>query len=103
MGKVQVPNWIESPKQISIRCEKITKIEGTQELLIHIKINGDDFTIFLPEENSPVIDISNQTIKANLVATFNEDYLVDLPVDTLTSGPRIRIPKAQIPEVVIEK
>lgn len=101
MGNVKAPEWIAPPREIRIRCEKITKIGNSEELMIYIKINGEDFTAFIPPTMDFIINTVEKTIKAFLVAKFDEDLLVDLPVETLTSGPRIRIPKAHIDEVVI--
>jgi hypothetical protein len=103
MGDIKIPEWIAPPKEIKIRCEKITELGDSKELMIFIKINGEDLTAFIPPTMDFVINMVEKTVKAILVAKFNDDYLVDLPVETLTSGPRIRIPKDYIREVVVDE
>lgn len=99
MGKVQIPIWLE-PKEIQIRYEKVTHLKDTKEVMVHIRVNGEEYAVFIPHGIGFVLDSENKTIKAWLVAKFEDDLLVDLPVETLTSGQRIRIPKDHIDEVV---
>ena len=68
------------------------------ELVINIQAGEQSYgALIRPElvnrESSP------PTIPARVVAEWNGDLLVDLPIDTLTSGSRIRVQKS----VVIEK
>ena len=84
-------------RDVLIPCEINSELDSG-ELIITVKAGDQSYGAlirpeFVNRESSP------PTIPARVVAEWNGDLLVDLPVDTLTSGSRIRVKR----DVVIEK
>ena len=87
-----VPQWRLQPEPVRIRCQLITNGPQPNELIVQFKINGDEFTALVPVQ---FVDKSNQTLAGLIVADFGDSWLIDIPSETLTSGPRIRVPDSE--------
>ena len=91
------PKFVEE-REVRLPCEISAEL-NTGELIIDIQAGGDQSygALIRPElvnrESSPA------TIPARVVAEWNGDLLVDLPIDTLIAGSRIRVRK----DIVVEK
>ena len=89
--------WRDQPSQAWLRCNKIsTDIEqfaAFDELVVHLEIGGSKYIAFVPQE---FVDLEKQLIDALIVADYGDDILVDIPVETMTSGPRFRIPHSEM-------
>ena len=88
--------WRTEPLNIWLQCSRINsdiqQFRALNELVVHFEINGSKYTAFVPEE---FVDIEKQLISAMIVADCGNDYLVDLPVETLTSGTRFLVPESE--------
>ena len=94
----QVPAWRPEPEQVWIRCQQINNGTYAGELVAQFKVNGDEFTTFVPEK---YVDKTNKLLRALIVADFGDSWLIDIPAETLTSGSRIRVRSPEKKEVVV--
>mgnify|MGYP001091052303 CR=1 FL=1 len=90
MVSQKIPIWQLEPIPAKIQCTLVTKGLHKDEYSVQFIGDGESFTAFVP---SAYVDVANKRIMVSVVAEFDDNYLIDLPVDTLTSGPRIRLPK----------
>lgn len=95
---MQVPQWRPEPELVSIRCKVIEKSQQPKELIVQFKINGDEFTAFVPDQ---FVNQSKRTLDAYIVADYEDSWLIDIPAETLTSGSRIRVPDTEKQSVVV--
>ncbi len=94
--------WKDEPELVWVQCDKvkpdIQPFQALNEVVVSFKINGGKYTAFVPKE---FVDLEKRRIAATIVADYGNDYLVDLPVETLTSGPRILVPESEKGNLVI--
>ena len=93
-----IPTWRPEPEPVRIRCQLITKGPQSNELIVQFKIDGDEFTAFVPEQ---FVDQLNKTLAGFIVADFGDSWLIDIPSETLTSGSRIRVPQTEKQSVIM--
>ncbi len=95
---MEVPRWLAEPKSVWIRCQHISAGQRPDEFIVQFKVNGDEFTAFVPKQ---FVDQSTKTLAGCIVADYEDSWLIDIPVETLTSGPRIFVPDAEKESVVV--
>ena len=89
---IQIPEWRTEPQQVWIACRQFRKLESFDEYLVQFDANGFTYTAFVPAR---YFDHQNQALRGSIIADYNDDLLVDLPTETLTSGPRILVRGAE--------
>ena len=94
----QLPEWRNQPELIWIRCNTVNKVEQNKEYVVQFKTNGGEYTAFVPEQ---FIDDKISGLKAYIVADIGDSCLVDIPVETLTSGSRIRLQNCEKNSVIV--
>ena len=57
------------------------------KLVVQFKVNGNQFTTFVPEH---FVDTVNNRLQGIIVADFGDSWLIYIPAETFTSGARIR-------------
>ena len=94
--------WKDKPERVWVRCRKVKSdiqpFEALNEVVVSFEINGGTYTAFVPKE---YVDLEKRLIAATIVADYGNDYLIDIPVETLTSGPRFLVPEAEKGNLVI--
>ena len=88
----QVPTWRPEPERVWIKCQAVRQSGHTGELVVQFEVNGEQFTSFVPEK---FVDADKKRILGFIVADFEGSRLVDIPAETLTSGPRILVPGSE--------
>lgn len=96
--------WKEAPEQVWLKCYRVNAdiqmFRELNEIVVHFEIDGEKYTSFVPEE---FVDVKRRLLSALIVADCGEgykDYLVDIPVETLTSGVRFHVPEAEKEKLV---
>ena len=97
---MQVPQWWEEPEPVELRCEKVLPGQHSNECIVQFKVNGDHFTAFVPIE---FVNEKELTLAARIIADFGDSWLIDIPSETLTSGPRIRVGEKEKESVVVRR
>ncbi len=91
MSVPRIPQWKVPPEPVQIKCTVIKDSGHPGELIVQFESKREKYTSFVPDF---VVDRERQTIHAHIVAEVGPDaWLVDLPAETLTTGPRIRVDK----------
>ena len=85
---IQIPEWRTEPQQVWITCRQFRKLGSFDEYLVQFDANGATYTAFVPAR---FCDHQNKALRGSIIADYNDDFLVDLPTETLTSGPRILV------------
>lgn len=95
----QVPIWRDEPEPVWVICQLIKESTQPGEMVVQFRNNGDEYTAFVPKK---FIDIENKRLQAIIVAEIDDSWLVDIPVETLTSGSRIRIRNPEKDTVIVK-
>ena len=86
--------WKKPPENVWLKCMEVSAKEHQpfyrifQEYVVQFCTNGLLYTAFVPEE---FMDVENGRLAAQVVAEYGDDLLVDIPVETLTTGTRVRV------------
>ena len=93
---LKTPDWREAPEPVWLACKPFNHdaqpFSHLGEWTVHFVLNGTSYTTFVAKE---FVDVTNCKLRAFIVADYDNDYLIDLPAETLTSGPRLRVPAAE--------
>ena len=93
--------WNNKPEPIWISFEKVAdemqafKILG--ETIIQLVIGNRRLTAFVPDR---FLDRENNRLAAYTLASQGQNILIELPVETLDSGPRLLVPSSQMGDLV---
>ena len=96
------PRWRIDPEKVWVKCNVIQKSSLPGELVVQFKVNGDEFTAFVPDS---FVNQSKKALMGFIVADVGQnwqDWLIDLPMETLTSGPRIRVAESEKSKVIFK-
>lgn len=91
MPRVQIPDWRFEPEPVWVSCQSIREadwLKPLDEVLVRFNSDGEQFVAFVPER---YIDHSRSSIWGAIIADVEGGVLVDIPVETLTSGNRIMV------------
>ena len=84
----QISKWRLEPEPVWISCKTIQEVPTGKEFLVQFDANGKEHTAFVPER---FINIGKGGLQGFIIADFDGGSLVDIPVDTFISGPRIMV------------
>ncbi len=101
-----MPNieWREAPTDVWLRCFQISEKEqqpfykALGELIVHFQANSKDYISFVPER---FVDFENRLLAAVIIADYGDDLIVDIPAETLTTGPRIRVAGSEKNDILV--
>ncbi len=97
MTTPEIPKWRAEPQQVWVNCEKIKESDLPEELIVQFRSNGEHFTSFVPKR---FVNHADRRLQAIIVADVEEGLLVDIPAETLTSGPRILVTESEKEQVL---
>ena len=93
----RIPEWRIDPEQVWLKCKDVREFSG-DEVMVHFTANEEQYVSFVPKR---FLDRSGYMLQALVIADVEGGLLVDIPVETLTSGPRIFVP-AREKEAVLD-
>ena len=97
MTKFEMPKWISPPQQGALKCVYVGKGDMDWERAVQFEVDGRRYMSLVPAES---VDSERKTLSVSIIGSFTDgSYLVDLPAETFTSGPRLQI-KNDAPELV---
>jgi hypothetical protein len=96
----QVPIWRGQSVPVWIQCQSVArhKFLLPYEVAVHFEVDGKQFTSFV---NEKFVDQDNKRLAGAIIGDFNDNWLVDIPAETLISGPRLLVPKVDQGSVVV--
>ena len=97
MTTPQIPKWRMEPQQVWVNCQNIKESDLPEELIVQFKSNGEHFTSFVPKR---FVNSAERRLQAIIIADVEEGLLVDIPAETLTSGPRILVTDSEKEQVL---
>lgn len=95
---VQAPTWRVEPEQVWISCQEVKAVEPNRELLVQFMADGASYVALVPER---FINQANKSLQGFIIADCESDLLVQLPVETFTSGSRILVRDAERRDVLM--
>ncbi|PKB70420.1 MAG: hypothetical protein BZY87_10670 [SAR202 cluster bacterium Io17-Chloro-G6] len=99
MAIINIPQWRPNPEQVKIRCTDIRHDMSPNEMVVQFKVNGNSYTLFVMPS---MVNVEERTMDAMIIADLDDSgFLIDLPSETLTSGPRIQISQKDAETVII--
>ena len=86
---LEMPDWRMDPKPVLVNCLKVHEMPNQREYIVQFESQRGNFTAFVPKHN---VDAERMGLHALIIADIRDKgYLLDLPVETLTSGPRLLV------------
>lgn len=97
MPKFEMPKWISPPQQGTLKCIYVGKGDVDWERAVQFEVDGRKYLSLVPVDS---VDAERKTLSVNIIGSFKDgSYLVDLPAETFTSGPRFQI-RGDAPELI---
>ena len=91
----QVPVWRREPKPALIKISMIGK-DWSGQILAEFVAGGQTYVVSVDES---LIDRAKERMKALIIADVGDNYLVDLPGESLSAGSRVLIGAEELEEV----
>ena len=89
----KMPDFKLDPESVWIALQEVRESPRPQEYLVQFKVHGEQFVAFIPRK---YVDFEKKRMFGVVYAEFEGDLLVEMPAETLTSGPRMRVPKNEV-------
>lgn len=89
----KLPELKDEPEPVWIALQEVKELSYPEECLVQFKVHGEQFVSFVPRK---YVDLEKKLMYGVVFAEYEGNLLVDIPAETLTSGPRIRVPKDEI-------
>ena len=83
----------DEPEPVWIALQEIRKSDRPEEYLVQFKVHGEQFVSFVPRK---YVNFEKKQMFGVVFAEYEGNLLVELPAETLTSGPRMRVPEDEI-------
>ena len=91
MPKLEKHEWIWPPLQGSLKCYYVGRGDVEWQRAVQFEIDERKYLSLVPKE---AVDEEQETMTVSIIGSLEDGtYLIDLPAETLTSGPRLRIRK----------
>ena len=87
----RIPQWRIDPDRVWLKCEDMRDL-NKDEAMVQFVANGERYLSFVPQW---FLDKPRLMLQALVIADVEGGLLVDIPVETLTSGPRIFVPTGE--------
>ena len=95
---LEMPDWRMDPEPVLVNCLKVHEMPNRREYIVQFESQRGNFTAFVPKHN---VDAGRMGLHALIIADIRDKgYLLDLPVETLTSGPRLLVFENEKDEVL---
>ena len=88
MTTPRIPQWRNEPQEVWVNCSNVKPLGRDNEFVVHFAANGEEYVSFVPEQ---YVNEANCRLQAVIIAEVDGGLLVDIPAETLTSGPRILV------------
>ena len=88
MTTPKIPQWRVKPQEVWVNCQDVKELNQEEEFIVHFEANGEEYVSFVPKR---FVDLGERRLQALVIADVDGGLLVDIPVETLTSGPRILV------------
>ncbi len=85
---IKIPYWRLNPEQVFLNCLAVVKAPNEREYVVQFETSNGKFTAFVPNQ---YVNVEGKYISAAIIADVDGGVLVDIPVETMTSGPRFLI------------
>ena len=92
MTTPRVPQWRIHPEQVWLNCQDVRDLGRDGEFVVHFAANGEEYVSFVPKR---FLNVADCLLQALIIADVDGGLLVDIPVETLTSGPRILVAEGE--------
>lgn len=92
---MEIPQFRDRPQPVWLLCEQISREKDHPEYVVRFCIGGELFLTFVPVALADSVDEAGKRLKAFIVADFDNDWVIDVPGETMPSGPRFRVPSTQ--------
>lgn len=92
MTTPKTPQWRIEPEQVWLKCQGIRDLGRKEEFVVQFAANGEEYISFVPKR---FVREDGYLLQALVIADVDGGLLVDIPAETLTSGPRILVPDAE--------
>ena len=96
----QIPVWKEKPIPVMVRCQDIHQWPESSDLVVQFQTSERHYTAFVEPK---YVKEGEKLLVAAVIADVGEegDWLVQIPVETLTSGPRFLVRAGERDEVLV--
>ena len=92
MTTPRIPQWRIQPQQVWVNCRDVKDLGREEEFVVQFAANGEEYVSFVPKH---FVNEASRLLQALIIADVDGGFLVDIPVETLTSGPRILVAEGE--------
>ena len=97
MAHFETPEWISPPRPGALTCTYVGRGDVDWQRAVQFEVSGQRYTSLVPVE---AVDQDRKTLRISIIGSLRDgSYLVDLPAETFTSGPRLQI-RRDAPELI---
>ena len=91
MAHFETPEWISPPRSGELECVYVGRGDVDWQFAVQFDVDGYLYTSLVPAE---AVDPVRKRLRIKIIGSLKDgSYLVDLPAETFTSGPRLQIRK----------
>ena len=85
---IEIPEWRAEPEPVLVNCQHVRELPQQQEFIVQFQTTGGKFTSFVPRQH---VLPKEKCLHAFIIADVKDGVLIDIPAETLTSGPRLLV------------
>ena len=93
-----IPRWRQETEPVWIACKEMKELPELEEHVVQFMANGELYTAFVP---SHFLNLDKYALAGQIIADIDEGFLVDIPTETLNSGPRIIVTSVEKDQVFV--
>ena len=98
---IKTPEWRKKPQPVFVNLLKAVDFPaGDDEYIVQFQNHEGHFTSFVPKK---YVIPEEKYLYAAIIADVDGGVLVDIPNETLTSGPRLLVLDSEVEEVLTLK
>ncbi len=89
----KLPELKDEPESVWIALQEVAESDRPDEYLVQFKVHGEQFVSFVPRK---YVNFEKKQMFGVVFAEYEGSLLVEIPAETLTSGPRMQVPPDEI-------
>lgn len=97
---IKVPEWRDNPQAVFVNCLTVHEFPGHDEYIVQFQTHEGHFTSFVPKR---YVIPDEKYMYAAIIADVEGGVLVDIPAETVTCGPRLKVLKSEMDSVLTLK
>lgn len=95
---IQTPKWRVQPEPVLVNCIDVQEWPSGNDFVVQFQTLAGQFTAFVQKR---FVKVEEKALLAAIIADIDGGVLVDIPTETINSGPRLVIRDEERDKVLI--